>query len=79
MRNRIILAALLIVSPFCVGLSFNAQPRAEWEFKAIPSSDKYVPKEVIAAGIEGWEIVAVKDTISDGRSFGCTFYLKRQK
>ena len=70
MRNRIALAAMLLVSLLCVGFARQAQEgRARWEYKkacTLPDLNRL--------GEEGWEWA---DMTQDGH-IDC-FYLKRRK
>lgn len=56
MKNRILLAALLLASLLCVGFIYRAQTRQQYEYKL-----EYSPKEkkVNQLAAEGWELVAV--------------------
>ena len=70
MRNRIALAAMLLVSLLCVGFARQAQDgRTRWEYKAAcgrPDLDRL--------GEEGWELSAATQ---DG-NVAC-LYFKRRK
>lgn len=70
MRNRIALAAMLLVSLLCVGFARQAQePRARWEYHATcgrPDLNKL--------GEDGWELTAATQ---DGNT--TCLYFKRRK
>jgi hypothetical protein len=68
MRNRILLAAMLLVSLLCV-VGFARQTHPRWEYRAACGD-----KELNRLGEEGWELAAVAQ---DGRTV--CFYFKRQK
>jgi hypothetical protein len=71
MRNRIMLAAMLVVSLLCVvGFARQAQePRPRWEYR---STCHLI--ELNRLGEEGWELSAATQ---DGNT--TCFYFKRQK
>jgi hypothetical protein len=69
MRNRILLAALLLVSLLCAGFAFQAQGRPRWEYKTGCGR-----MDLEKLGDEGWELTAATQ---DG-NITC-LYFKRQK
>ncbi|MFL6253549.1 MAG: hypothetical protein ACJ74T_00865 [Pyrinomonadaceae bacterium] len=70
MRNRIALAAMLLVSLFCVGFARQAQQsRPRWEYKTTCAR---LPLDSL--GDEGWELV----TATQDGNVTC-LYFKRQK
>lgn len=56
MRNRILIAALLLACILCAGFMYRAQTRPQFEYKI-----EYSPKEkkVNELAAQGWELVAV--------------------
>ena len=69
MRKRILLAALLLVSLFCVGFARQAQERAVWEYH---TTCNRIPLNKL--GEEGWELV----TATQDGNITC-LYFKRRK
>jgi hypothetical protein len=69
MRKRILLAALLLASLFCVGFARQAQERVVWEYHATCNR---VPLNNL--GAEGWELV----TATQDGNVTC-LYFKRRK
>lgn len=69
MRNRIVLAALLLASLFCVGFARQAQQSAHWEYKTACGR-----ADLNKLGEEGWELAAATQ---DG-NVTC-LYFKRQR
>jgi len=69
MRKRILLAALLLVSLFCVGFARQAQERTRWEYKMTCTRPA-----LNQLGEEGWELAAATQ---DG-NVTC-LYFKRRK
>jgi hypothetical protein len=70
MRNRIALAAMLLVSLLCVGFARQAQQaRPRWEYKAACGR-----LDLNSLGEEGWELAAATQ---DGNT--TCLYFKRQK
>ena len=63
------LAALLLVSLFCVGFARQAQQRTRWEYKMTCGTT-----DLNKLGEEGWELSAA---VQDG-NVTCLFF-KRQK
>lgn len=55
MKNRILLAALIVVSLFCAAFLYRpASPR--WEYKIEKDADE---KRLNQLGAEGWELVTL--------------------
>lgn len=71
MRNRVLLAAVLLASLFCVGFARQARDegRDRWEYKAACGR-----VELNKLGEEGWELAAATQ---DG-AVAC-LYFKRRK
>jgi hypothetical protein len=70
MRNRIMLAAMLLVSLVCVGFARQAQEgRTRWEYKA--ACGRPILNQL---GEEGWELTAATQ---DGNT--TCLYFKRRK
>jgi len=74
MKNKLPLAALIIVCLLLVGFTYQAQKPPQWEYKI-----EYSPKEkkVNQLAAEGWELVAVG---SEGYgTITSVFVFRRQK
>jgi hypothetical protein len=69
MRKRIILAALLLASLFCVGFARQAQERPRWEYKMTCGRT-----DLNKLGEEGWELA----TATQDGNVTC-LYFKRPK
>jgi hypothetical protein len=69
MRKRVLLAALLLASLFCVGFARQARERTRWEYKVTCNR---LPLNQF--GEEGWELTAA---VQDG-NVTCLFF-KRPK
>jgi hypothetical protein len=75
MRNKILLAALLLMSLLLVGFVYR-QARVQWEYRVIDNANE---KKLDELGSEGWELVSVEPLASGGSTLSAHFYLKRQK
>lgn len=69
MRKRILLAALLLASLFCVGFARGAQERTRWEYKMACGRP-----DLVRLGEEGWELA----TATQDGNVVC-LYFKRPK
>ena len=69
MRKRMLLAALLLVSLFCVGFARQARERAQWEYKMACGRP-----DLTRLGEEGWELA----TATQDGNIVC-LYFKRPK
>jgi hypothetical protein len=73
MRNRILLAALLLVSLVCVGFARQSQSptHASWEYKVEKDASE---KRINELGADGWKLIAV----SRGQALS-SFYFERAR
>jgi hypothetical protein len=69
MRKRVLLAALLLASLFCVGFARRAQERPRWEYRMACGRP-----DLTRLGDEGWELA----TATQDGNVVC-LYFKRQK
>jgi hypothetical protein len=77
MRNKILLAALVLASLLGVSFIYQNQSHTKWEYKTIITT-KGGEKELAALGDEGWELTAT--TYQPAGLGGVTvLYMKRQK
>jgi hypothetical protein len=77
MKNRIMLAAVLIILVLlAAGFRYEANT-AKWEFKVMTiraGGDKYDTDTLDGAGLSGWELVAIERDGGDR-----TYFFKRPK
>jgi hypothetical protein len=63
MKNRYLLATLLIVSSFVVGLSFQAPSSSAYEYKF---ENGITEKKANELGAQGWELAAIQSPAGVG-------------
>jgi hypothetical protein len=76
MKNKIVLAVLLLVC--LVTFGFQVRPTQRWEYK-VEYHGTISEKKLNELGAEGWELVSTEISIKNGDSNVTSFYFKRQK
>jgi hypothetical protein len=74
----------LVLLVCCLGLPIRGQKdtsaKTNWEYKSVFSTSGDLPYVLNGLGGQGWELVAIDVTSSDGKGIkGTTYYLKRSK
>ena len=79
MRRNLLICVLAACVLFLGGWTMQAQraPRIQWEYKVILVPSMEVHPDVLAAGVEGWELVSVNYYRPELK--GVAYYFKRPK
>lgn len=76
MKKSLLIIALAVL--FLVGWTAQSS-RVQWEYKVVNSNKGSPPKDINELGIEGWELVAVRNITFGGNSMNAEYIFKRAK
>lgn len=76
MKKNLLIIALAVL--FLVGWTAQST-RVSWEYRVVNSNKGTPPKDINELGIEGWELVAIRNPIFDGNSLNAEYIFKRAK
>lgn len=76
MKKNLLIIALAVL--FLIGWTAQTS-RVSWEYKVVNSNKGSPPKDINELGIEGWELVAVRNITFSGNSMNAEYIFKRAK